>query len=121
MENFFCGDRFCSDLSDLMDVFDIDDEKLNELENGWSAEIEEGSLQKIFVLKKDFIKDVIIEQTERWDDRFPEEPDSVFDDIEEAINQSIDIDKLNELLPSLYYPNGKTQVVTKSDLIQYCS
>lgn len=26
MENFFYDDRFCSDLSDLMDVFDIDED-----------------------------------------------------------------------------------------------
>ena len=29
MENFFYDDKFCSDLSDLMDVFDIDEENVN--------------------------------------------------------------------------------------------
>jgi hypothetical protein len=54
MENFFYDDRFCSDISDLMDVFDIDDENLAELEDDWSVTCEETTLEKMFVVRKEF-------------------------------------------------------------------
>jgi len=121
MENFFYDDRFCSDISDLMDVFDIDDENLAELEDDWLVTCEETTLEKMFVIKKDFAVKAIVNQTDTWEDRFPEESDDLFKQIEKAIGDAIDIDKLNEGLPSLYYPNGKKFKVTKADLVEYCS
>ncbi len=121
MENFFYDDKFCSDLSDLMDVFDIDEENVNELEDDWSATCEETSLEKIFVVKKEFAVNAIVSQTETWEERFPEEADDLFKQIEKAVTDAIDIDKLNEGLPSLYYPNGKKFKITKLDLIEWCS
>ena len=35
------------------------------------------------------------------------------------IGQSIDIEKLNENVPVLYYPTGKTFVITKADVIKF--
>lgn len=119
MENFFYDDKFCSDISDLMDVFDIDEDNLAELEDGWSVTCEETTLEKIFVIKKEFAVNAIIEQTDTWEDRFPEESDDLFRRIKEAIDDAIDIEKLNEGLPSLYYPNGKKFKITKKDLIDY--
>ena len=121
MENFFYDDRFCSDISDLMDVFDIDDENLAELEDDWSVTCEETTLEKMFVVRKEFAVNAIVNQTDTWEDRFPEESDDLFKQIEKAISDAIDIEKLNEGLPSLYYPNGKKFKVTKADLVEYCS
>jgi hypothetical protein len=121
MENFFYDDRFCSDISDLMDIFDIDEENLSELEDNWMATCEETTFEKMFVLKKEFVLNAILNQTDTWEDRFPEESDDLFKKIEKAIGESIDIEKLNDGIPSLYYPNGKKFIVTKKDLIDYCS
>lgn len=120
MENFFYNDQFCSDLSDLMDIFDIDEDNLNELAEDWSVKVEESALEKIFVLKKQFVVGAIIQQTDTWQERFPEESDRVFKEIEDAIERSIDIEKMNELLPSLYYPNGDKFTITKINLVEWC-
>ncbi len=39
MENFFYDEHFCFDLSDLMDLFDIDEDNLKELEEGWLVKL----------------------------------------------------------------------------------
>jgi hypothetical protein len=58
---------------------------------------------------------------DNWEQRFPEDSDTIFKDIEKAINDAIDIDKLNAGLPELYYPTGKMFKITKHDLIAHCS
>lgn len=83
--------------------------------------IEQTELEKLLVIRKDFAVNAIVNQTDIWEDRFPEESDDLFKRIEKAISDAIDIEKLNEGLPSLYYPNGKKFKVTKADLVEYCS
>lgn len=118
MENFFIEDRFYTELSDLIDEMDLDDEMVQNLPDDWSIEVEDSNLEKMFVFKERFVIDSIVERTDQWEDRFPEEPDRVNEKIEKAIKAGIDIDKINELLPSLYYPNGKKYTITKKDLIE---
>ena len=121
MENFFYNSVFCSDLSDLMDELDIDEENLNELEEDWFGICESSTLEKIFVIKKEFAVDSIMASTENWVDRFPENSDITEKEIKKAISDAVDIDKLNDGLPSFYYPNGKEFKVTKADLAKWCS
>jgi hypothetical protein len=120
MENFFYNDVFCSDIGDLMLEIDIDEELISELGEDWEINCEETTLEKIFVVKKDFATGAIMDATEKWEDRFPEDSDNVGKQIENAINEAIDIDKLNDRLPSLYYPNGKMFKITKADLVEWC-
>lgn len=115
MENFFYNDDFYSDLNDLIDSLEID---IDRLEEDWSILVEQCSLEKIFTFKEKFITETILEATDTWEDRFPEDSDRTFDKIKEAIKQGIDIEKMNNLLPSLWYPNGKKVTITKKDLIE---
>jgi hypothetical protein len=119
LENFFYNDVFCRDLEYLIEELDIDDENITELEDDWSVTCKESTLEKMFVIKREFAVDAIVNETDTWVERFPEDSDILFERIKEAIGNAIDIDKLNEGLPSLYYPNGKTFKVTKADLINY--
>lgn len=121
MENFFYDDRFCTDIDDLMCELDIDEETLSDLKDDWEITCEETTLEKIFVIKKEFATDAILTQTDTWEDRFPEDSDSLFKEIKTAIDNAIDIEKLNEALPSLYYPNGKKFKIKKSDLVEWAS
>lgn len=122
MENFFIDENFCSDLDDLIRIYDLeDDNAIPELDEDWSVEVEESELQKIFTLKKEFVVSAIIEKTDTWEERFPEDSDRLFEEIKKAIEQSIDIEKMNSLLPELYYPNGKKFKITKKDLLEYIS
>jgi len=119
MENFFYNENFCSDIESLMSDLDLDEDEIQDLEDDWHVTCEETTLEKIFVIKKDFAVNAIMNQTETWEDRFPEECDDLFKRIESAIEQSIDIEKMNNLLPELYYPNGKMFKITKKDLLDY--
>lgn len=73
MENFFIDDKFYSDLSDLMEDMDIEEENISELPDDWSEKIQLSKLEKMFVLKKSFVVDAINQQTDRWEDRYPED------------------------------------------------
>jgi hypothetical protein len=121
MENFFYDDIFCTDIEDLMWELGIDEETLLELEDTWEIECEETTLEKIFVVKKEFATDAILNKTDTWEDRFPEDSDYLYKQIKTSIDNAIDIDKLNEGLPSLYYPNGKRFKINKSDLVGWVS
>lgn len=117
MENFFYNENFFSDLSELVDHLDIDENSISELPEDWSITCEETTLEKVFVIPKQFAVNAIVGLTENWDDRLPGESESLHKQIEIAISDAIDIDKLNNGLPSLYYPNGKKFKITKSDLL----
>lgn len=120
IENFFYNDTFYPELDYLMQDFEIDENELPDLPDDWEIEVEETSKEKIFVLTKEFIVDHILTATDNWEDRFPEDDDNTFKQIEKAIIAGIDIDKINDLLPSLYYVNGKKYIITKNDLINWC-
>lgn len=120
MENFFYDSKFFRDLEELMEYHDIATEAdIYGLPVDWHIEAEEGSMQKIFTLKKSFIVDAVVNKTDAYGDRFPEESDSVFKQIEIAIEQAIDIDKLNEMLPELYYPSGKFFIINRNHLFDF--
>ncbi len=121
MEDFFIDDKFYNDLSELMDDRDINDENIKDLPADWTETAEQSKLEKIFTVKKDFVVNAILEQTDKWEERFPEDSDSIFMQMKIAIENSIDIGKLNELLPELYYPDGVKFKITKQDLIEYIS
>ncbi len=116
MENFFYEDRFVSDLSELMDIFDFNEENINEeLEDGWSCVVEETDLEPIFQVDAKYIAEIIYNANyERYTEDGNED-----DRIIKALKESIDFDKLNAMIPRLYYPNNKTATITKQDLIDY--
>jgi len=120
MENFFIDDSFYNDLSDMMDEMEIEEENISELPDDWSQKIQLSKLEKIFTLNKNFVTDAIIQKTDTWEERFPEDPnDSFMNKIEKAIESGIDIDKINSLLPELYYPTMEFVTITKKDLIDW--
>ncbi len=120
MENFFIDDNFCHDLDDLIRLCTMEDD-IEELADDWSIIVDEAESQKIFILDKDFVVNAISERTDRFEDRFPEDDndDRLSTQIKKAIEQSIDLEKLNSLLPELYYPSGETFEITKKDLIEH--
>lgn len=120
MKNFFLDDKFCSDLSDLMDAYDWDEEDLQYLSDDWKVEVMDSTLEKIFQFKMSDLVGDIIERTDRWEERFPEESTDTFDALEKAIASGIDLEKINAAIPSLYYPADKSFTITKQDLIDYC-
>ena len=117
MENFFYDDRFCGDLSDLMDVFDIEEPK--NLKDDWTCKVEMSELEPCIKLNAKKLLEILINENE---ERFGENFDASDEDkIMKCLTDSIDFDKLKDLMPKYYYPQSKFKVVTKQDLIDYCA
>ena len=116
MENFMCGDDFCHDLSDLMELYDIDEETVQELADDWVVNIELMDLERIVTLNVIDLGQMILDNNE---DRFPEDGNE-YEKIEKALRECVDFEKLNLMMPEVYYPNGKMEKVTKKDIIEFC-
>lgn len=110
MENFFYEDTFYSELSDLADDFEIDF-----LPDDWQIKCFESKLEPIVVLNKAWISEIIYNTEE---ERFPEDYDSIEKRFSKALD-AIDFTKANELMPKLYYPSGKSFIITKADILAY--
>ena len=126
MENFFYHDIFHHDMSTLIEDLELADddddvESIKKLPDDYFIIVQGTTLEKIFTMKEDFVVNAIVEQTDTWEERFPEDSDDLFEKIKNAIKQSIDINKMNELLPELHYANGKKIKITKQDLLDYVS
>jgi uncharacterized protein YutE (UPF0331/DUF86 family) len=120
MENLFKEEIFFCDLSDVMDYYDIDEDEFEELDDDWKIELQTSTLEPMFQLTEQVVIDAILQHTDTWEDRFPEDDDSILNKLEIAVKSGIDINKINEAIPKLYYPNGGKIIVTKQDLIDYC-
>ena len=122
MENFFIEDKFFSDLSDLMDDRDINEDELSQLKDDWHEDAEGTTLEPIITIDDKFITDLVDDYIYDANiERFPEDCDKSLSGIKKAIKEAIDIEKLKELMPKLYYPNGAKIKITKQDLIDYCA
>lgn len=116
MEHFFYDEVFCSDLEDLANTFDIDENNVNELKDDWCVRVELSSLEPIFDINAENLCELLADANE---DRLS------LDDFEEeskilkALRECIDFDKLQEALPKYYYPNNKFETITKADLVEF--
>ena len=117
MENFFLDDNFCSDIEDLAKVFDIDEDNINELKDDWQVKVELSVLEPIFNIDVDNLCQLLADANE---DRLSEDFDEE-DKVLKALKEAIDFDRLKESLPKLYYPNGKYEIITKSELVEWFS
>lgn len=120
MENLFYEEIFFSDLSDVMDYYDIGEDELDQLEDDWKLELHTSKLEPMFQLTEDFVLGSIMEKTDIWEERFPEECDRTLKELMDAIKSGIDIEKINENIPKVFYPSGGKIIVTKQDLIDWC-
>lgn len=116
MYNFFVDDKFYSEIEDYLIDAEIDEDNIGEVSDQWEQEIFLSKKEKLVDMNKDFVADAICNATERFDDRFPEDSDSIFEEIKNAVIRSVDFEKLNDLIPSLYYATGEKSKLTKKDL-----
>lgn len=119
MENFFVDDKFYSDFNEFLIDIEVEEDEINELDEDWTQEIELTTLEPILKIDEKYLNNIVEEITDWEVERFPEDGDKVIDKIKEAFIKSFDQNKLNELMPKLYYPNGKKVTLTKKDLLDY--
>lgn len=117
MENFFIDDKFYRDLEFLMDDLNIENPS-EELEDGWKLDAIQGTLEPLCELDEHLIFDAIVR---KYEHRFAQDSETTDDQVLDALRKGIDFVKVNTLMPELYYDNGGSFVITKSDLIEYCS
>lgn len=121
MENFFYSDTFYRDLEDLCDdisLYELTD--VEALPDDWTLKVQESTLEKMFVLTDVMVAEAILQYTDRFEERFPEDDNGdCLNKLEKAIPQCIDIYKINEAVSSLYYPNGKFTFITKQEIIEF--
>lgn len=117
MENFFYDDTFCSDIGDLANAIEIDEDNVNELKEDWQVRVEMSNLEPIFNIDADYLCQLLADANEdRLSEDFDEEAK-----VTKALKETIDFEKLKEALPKLCYPNNKFEIITKSDLIDWFS
>lgn len=117
MEHFFDDDNFLLDIGDLAKRYDIDEDNVNELKDDWQVKVELSDLEPIFEVTAESLCQMLADCNEdRLSEDFDEEQK-----VMRALKESIDFDKLKELLPKLYYPNGKFETITKYDLVEWFS
>jgi hypothetical protein len=113
MGNFFWGDEFYSEVSDLLNIVS-ETEDLSDLEEDWSIECQGSVLEPIFELSAEKIFEKL--GGEDRDDENYEAGEKAID----VLNKHIDFEKINSLLPKLYYPKrGDKFIITKKDLLEY--
>lgn len=121
MEYFFVDENFYHTIEDYIhDMSDGDDEEfVKSLPDGWKQKIELGQEEIIIQLTEQWIVDTLLERMQiENEDRFPlEQSDRVDNQIKKAISKHINIQRLNGLMPTMYYPSGKFEELTKQDLL----
>lgn len=118
MENFFYEDTFCRDIQNLLYHLNIESEDIAGLPDDWKVDCGKTNLEKIGTVSRNFITKHLAEIIQdRFDERMSDDPPAILQEIESAIEKSFDIDKLNDLMPSLYYLNGEDFTITKQDLL----
>jgi hypothetical protein len=119
MEHFFLEDRFYHELGDLIDDLFPEDGDVEGLEDDWSIRVQESKSEKCCQLSLNRIVDNIMEDVfDLFDDRMPINNEYEINEIRNAIISGIDLDKINESLPSYHYPTTFT-TITKQDLLDH--
>jgi hypothetical protein len=105
---FNYNDNYYEELSDL--VSDIDTDVMKE---GDTIEVEDCDLEPIGQLNAESLTEWIMDQ---WEDRQSEDG-LEYEKVEKVLTENIDLDKINALLPKLWYPNGKQIVFTYEQIM----
>ena len=120
MENFFWNEYFCSDIEDFLRHADLEeDEDIKALPSDACWTVEMTTLELVIKIDDRDFNRIVGDIVDGKIERLPEDCDDVCASIEKAFKESIDLVKLNELMPKLYYPNGTKEKITKQDLLDY--
>lgn len=110
MKHFFYEDKFYHDLGDLIDEWGEDEVK--NFPDDWSITVEEATEEPILTLSTEWI----IERID--DERWTEDGDE-WHKVHKVLVDNIDFQKINTLMPKLWYETRKKVTITKADLLDY--
>ena len=112
MKNIFYNDNFYYDIKDLIETC-FDNNKLD-LPNEITVEL--STLESVFDVNVNDLAQLLADNNE---DRLNINNNDEEEEIIKALNDSIDFNKLNSLLPLYNYPNDKFVKLTKEELKSY--
>jgi hypothetical protein len=118
IKNFFEDGNFYTNLEDFIyKVFDGEKEQIEELEHDTIFNCKSSKLEPILSLSAEWISERID------DDRFSENNnDGEIEKIFKVLENNIDYENINSLMPKLYYENHKDKfTITKQDLLDAVS
>lgn len=116
MENFFVNDKFYPDLEEYLIDMDLEQEDIEALPDDYTLEAEDTDHEPMFKLDSSELASILDE----WHSERKSEDGDEWEEIKEALNKSVDFEKLNANIPCLHYPNGQALIITKSDLLEAC-
>jgi len=101
-------DRFFDEIQDIAEHFEY--EFLIKQPVDFTVEAYECDLEFIIQLDGDYIAECID------DERLSEDGDEK-EDVAKILNANIDFDKINSLMPKLWYPSNRKIILTRDELI----
>ena len=105
MRDFFVNGDFYLDLKEYCDYNEIE---LDDINDDDSLRVELSELEPVFQIHVEMLMGFIDE------DRIN---DYTCDDILKVLQDNIDFERINSLMPNLYYPNNKFHTFTREDFI----
>lgn len=116
MENFFYNNDFYNELSDLCNYMNWDEEEINSFEDDFKLEVNQSRLEPMFKIDSEWITERIPEH------RFSEQDgDSEVTKIMKILDNNIDFNKINSLIPKAYYSTRIKHYFSKKDLLEAIS
>jgi hypothetical protein len=103
-------DRFFTEAQDIAEYLEY--EFLVEQADDFTVEAYECDLETIGFLNGEIIAERAFDE-----DRFSEEMDDDQEKISKILDANIDFEKINSLLPKLWYPSDRKVIFTKAELI----
>ena len=111
MENIFYIGNFYPELLLLCDDNEWDEDFLNSQPDDFEITVEGSQLEVFFDFSVAFI-------TENIDEERMSESENEMDQTEQVLKDNIDFERINALLPKLYYADGSKYIITKKDLLE---
>lgn len=110
MENFFIDDKFYTNMEELKDSYECDD-ILDSLPDDWSTEANESNLLPII----QYNVESLLEQADEFSET---NCDQEYEKIRLAILECCDFEKLNSMIPKLYYGSVRKFTITKKEILE---
>lgn len=108
-ENFFVDGKFYKTIEQFVED-ELCDVEIENLSEDYEVKCERSSLLPIIQYNAEMIAEMAEEFSE-------ENCDDEYETILEAVRQCVDFEKLNSMIPKLYYGNVERFVLTKKDLL----
>lgn len=86
------------------------------LHDDYKLKIGDCNLEPMFELDASALAEILVDNNS---DRCSEDGDE-FETIQKALSECVDFKKLSEMIPKLWYLNGKEAELTKADLLDAC-